>query len=102
MVESVRGYVVWGALAQGPGATLTCRSLGITRASRQRPANLTTLGLSLILSHHALSSDIHRQVVRDFTLLYYGNTFELKYQNKGLSSSKQGSELELCRALSAR
>jgi hypothetical protein len=30
--------------------------------------DLTALGISLILSHHPLSSDIHHQLVRDFML----------------------------------
>jgi hypothetical protein len=32
-----------------------------------RPPNLTALGISLILSHHPLSTDIHHQLVRDFS-----------------------------------
>jgi hypothetical protein len=36
-----------------------------------RPPNLTALGISLILSHHPLSTDIHHQLVRDFSLHFY-------------------------------
>jgi hypothetical protein len=37
------------------------------------PANHTALGLSLILSHHPLSTDIHHQVVRDFKFVVVGD-----------------------------
>jgi hypothetical protein len=33
-----------------------------------RPPNLTALGISLILSHHPLSTGIHHQLVRDFII----------------------------------